>query len=39
MSKAMNQKRDQKKKPAKTFTEKREVCRAKKAARASARPI
>lgn len=39
MSKAMNQKKDQKKKPAKTFTEKRDVRRAKKAARASARPI
>jgi len=39
MSKGMNQKKDQKKKPAKTFTEKRDVRRAKKAARVSARPI
>lgn len=39
MSKGMNQKRDQKKKPAKTLAEKREVRKAKKAARVSARPI
>ena len=39
MSKGMNQKKDQKKKPAKTLTEKREVRKAKKADRAASRPI
>ena len=39
MSKGMNQKRDQKKKPTKTLAEKREGKKAKKAERAASRPI
>lgn len=39
MSKGMNQKREQKKKPAKSLAEKREVKKAKKVERASSRSI
>jgi hypothetical protein len=38
MSKGMNQKREQKRKPAKTLDEKRAAKKAKKAERSSARP-
>lgn len=39
MSKGMNQKREQKKKPAKSLAEKREVKRAKKVERTSTRSV
>jgi len=39
VSKGMNQKKDQKKKPAKTLAEKREVKRAKKVERTSTRAV
>jgi hypothetical protein len=39
VSKGMNQKKDQKKKPTKTLAEKREIKKAKKVERSSARPI
>jgi len=39
MSKGMNQKREQKRKPAKTLEEKRAAKKAKRAERASTRPV